>query len=199
MDLAVAALTFGAIFVVELPDKTFVASLILATRYRGLLVWIGVSAAFAVQTLVAVSAGGLVSLLPRTVTLGIAAAVFLLGAVVLVRSAPSSGSDADRERGEILARGNGRSAWSAVSASFLVIFAAEWGDLSQLLTASLAAHHHDAVSVFVGAWAALAVVSALAVVGGRVLQTRLPLALLHYIGAAVCVALAVVAVVQIPG
>ena len=42
MDLAVAATTFALIFPVELPDKTFVASLVLATRYRPLLVWVGV-------------------------------------------------------------------------------------------------------------------------------------------------------------
>ena len=64
MDLAVAATAFALIFPVELPDKTFVASLVLATRYRPLPVWIGVSAAFFVQTVVAVTAGSLLSLLP---------------------------------------------------------------------------------------------------------------------------------------
>lgn len=199
MEPVTVALTFAAIFVVELPDKTFIASLILATRYRGLYVWAGVSAAFAVQTLVAVTAGGLVALLPPVITHTVAAAVFLIGAIVLVRTAPSSEADAQEEREKILARGNGRSAWSAVGAAFLVIFAAEWGDLSQLLTASLAAHYHDPVSVLVGAWTALAAVSAIAVVGGRAVQRHLPLAVLHYIGAAVCAVLAVVTMVQLLG
>lgn len=199
MDFVVAAVTFGAIFVVELPDKTFVASLLLATRYRGLYVWIGVAAAFAVQTLVAVSAGGLVSLLPRVATHLIVAAVFVLGAILLVRSAPGSGAADEEEERRILARRAGASPGSVVGASFLVIFAAEWGDLSQLLTASLTAHYHDPVSVFAGAWAALAVVSALAVVGGRLVQRYLPLAVLHYAGAAVCAVLAVVALVQLAG
>ncbi len=199
MDLAVLALTFGAIFVVELPDKTFVASLILATRYRGVAVWLGVSAAFAVQTLVAVTAGGLVALLPSVVTHSVAAFVFVIGAVVLIRSAPTSEQDADEEERQILARRGARSFWAAAGASFLVIFAAEWGDLSQLLTASLAAHYRDPASVFVGAWAALASVSALAVVGGRVVQRHLPLAVLHYVGATVCAALAVVTVVRMLG
>ena len=43
MDLALAATVFVTIFVVELPDKTFIATLVLATRYRPLLVWIGVA------------------------------------------------------------------------------------------------------------------------------------------------------------
>ena len=62
MDLAVIALTFAAIFVVELPDKTFVATLVLSTRYRPLLVWIGVGLAFLVQTVVDTSVGVLVLL-----------------------------------------------------------------------------------------------------------------------------------------
>ena len=53
VDLAIFALTFGAIFIVELPDKTFIAALVLSTRYRPLAVWIGVGLAFGVQTLVA--------------------------------------------------------------------------------------------------------------------------------------------------
>ena len=55
MDLAVAATAFVPLLLLELPDKTFVATLVLATRYRPLLAWIGVAAAFAVQCLVAVT------------------------------------------------------------------------------------------------------------------------------------------------
>ncbi len=36
---------------------------------------------------------------------------------------------------------------------FLILFAAEWGDLSQLLTISLVAKYEDPVSVFIGALA----------------------------------------------
>ncbi len=50
-----------------------------------------------------------------------------------------------------------------------MLFAAEWGDLSQLLTISMIARYGHPVSVFVGAWGALLVVSGLAVVAGRVL------------------------------
>ena len=50
MDLAVVAIVFGAIFLVELPDKTFIAALVLSTRYKPLAVWLGVGLAFFVQT-----------------------------------------------------------------------------------------------------------------------------------------------------
>ena len=72
MSLSVLFLTFAAIFVVELPDKTFIAALVLSTRYRGLLVWIGVGLAFLVQTLIAVTVGKAVTLLPTDLVHGVA-------------------------------------------------------------------------------------------------------------------------------
>jgi putative Ca2+/H+ antiporter (TMEM165/GDT1 family) len=71
-----------------------------------------------------------------------------------------------------------------------VLFAAEWGDLSQLLTLSLVAKYDDPVSVFIGAWGALLAVSGLAVIVGRVLLSRIKLHVLHYLGAAVCLLMA---------
>ena len=56
-----------------------------------------------------------------------------------------------------------------------MLFAAEWGDLSQLLTLSLVAKYDDPVSVFIGAWGALLAVSGLAVLVGRVLLSRMRL------------------------
>ena len=52
---------------VELPDKTFLATLVLATKYRPILVWLGVGAAFTVQTDVAVLLGHVASFLPEDV------------------------------------------------------------------------------------------------------------------------------------
>ena len=57
IDIVTIAIVFGTIFVVELPDKTFIATLVMSTRFRPLLVWVGVVAAFFVQTLVAVAIG----------------------------------------------------------------------------------------------------------------------------------------------
>ena len=84
-----------------------------------------------------------------------------------------------------------------MTASFLVLFAAEWGDLSQLLTISLVAQYHDHVSVFIGAWLALLTVSGLAVIAGRVLLRYLRLSVLHYIGAGVCLVLAGVTLYEV--
>ena len=87
IDVATAAVVFGTIFVVELPDKTFIATLVMSTRWRPLLVWIGVSLAFFVQTAVAVLAGGLISRLPRTWVEVAACLMFLLGGILLLRGA----------------------------------------------------------------------------------------------------------------
>jgi putative Ca2+/H+ antiporter (TMEM165/GDT1 family) len=198
MDLAALAITFGTIFLVELPDKTFIAALVLSTRYRPLAVWIGVGLAFGVQTVVAVTAGALATLLPDALLKSVAIVIFAVGAFLLYRTAPGAEAEEKEQEEEFAAKATeNRSFWRAVAASFLVLFAAEWGDLSQLLTISLVARFHDHVSVFVGAWSALQVVSGLAVIAGRVLLRYMKLSLLHYIGAGVCLVLALVTFVEL--
>ena len=73
---------------------------------------------------------------------------------------------------------------------------AEWGDLSQLLTAGLVVRFEDPVSVFVGGWTALLLVSGLAALLGRTLLTRIRLSTVRRIGASVCALLAVVTALQ---
>jgi putative Ca2+/H+ antiporter (TMEM165/GDT1 family) len=197
MDLAVIAATFGAIFIVELPDKTFIAALVLSTRYKPLAVWLGVGVAFGVQTLVAVTVGALATLLPDIVVRLVALLIFLIGAVVLLRTARGA-DEAEREQEEEYAAraAEPKPFLQAAVASFLVLFAAEWGDLSQLLTITFVDRYDDRLSVFVGAWSALLVVSGLAIVAGRVLLRYMRLSLLHYIGAGVCLLLAVITAVE---
>jgi len=198
MDLAALVLTFGAIFVVELPDKTFLATLVLATKYRPLLVWLGVGLAFTVQTGVAVGLGQAATLLPQDVVRGAAAVLFVAGAVLLLREGRRHARDSAEDEGEqYAATATPADGWRAVLASFLVLFAAEWGDLSQLLTLSLVARYEAPFSVFVGALAALLTVSALAVVVGRSLLRVVALHVLHYVGAGVCVLLATLTVVEL--
>jgi putative Ca2+/H+ antiporter (TMEM165/GDT1 family) len=74
--------------------------------------------------------------------------------------------------------------------SFLVLFTAEWGDLSQLLTAGLVAAGRPPVPVFVGSFLGLAVVSGAAVLLGRVLLRYVRLVVIRYVAAAICLAVA---------
>jgi len=194
MDLTALALTFGAIFVVELPDKTFLATLVLATKYRPVLVWLGVGAAFAVQTTVAVLLGHAASFLPTELVQSVALVMFLVGAVILVREGRSHQQGSGEEYADAAKDVTG---FRVVLASFVVLFAAEWGDLSQLLTISLVARYEAPGSVFVGALGALLVVSGLAVLAGRTLLRFVALHVLHYVGAGVCLALAALTVVEL--
>ena len=200
LDLTTMALVFGAIFLVELPDKTFIATLVMSTRFRPLLVWIGVGLAFLVQTLVAVVAGGLLAKLPTTPVQLVAIAMFLIGGVILLKGA--AGADAEEaETEEEFAEKSNRQVrgWQIVSMCFGIIFLAEWGDLSQLLTASMVLKYGDPVSVFLGAWAALLAVSALGAALGRTLLTKMKLSTIRRIGGAVCLVLALVGILELTG
>jgi putative Ca2+/H+ antiporter (TMEM165/GDT1 family) len=191
VDLVVVALTFAAIFLVELPDKTFIATLVLSTRFRPLLVWLGVGLAFTAQTAIAVGLGTAASLLPVTWVRVAAVVLFVAGALVLFRAARSADAEEARTEEEFAERAGGpKQGLKAVGASFLVLFAAEWGDLSQLLTLSLVAKYDDPVSVFAGALGALLAVSGLAVLVGRVLLSRIRLRTLHHLGGGMCLVLA---------
>ena len=200
MDLALAATVFLTIFLVELPDKTFIATLVLATRYRPLLVWIGVTAAFLVQTVVAVVFGGLISRLPETPVHILVAVLFLVAGILLIRGA----SQADAEEAETEEEFAAKAAvdapgWHAVTTSFVILFLAEWGDLSQLATAWFVARRGEPVSVGIGAFLALAIVSALGALIGRALLKRLRLAVIRRIGGGICLFFALLLALDLLG
>lgn len=187
--------TFIIILPSELPDKTFIATLVLATRYPRIWVWIGVVLAFALQTVIAVVAGGLLTLLPNAVVLGVTSLLFALGAIILfrggLRSRAVAAAAADEERTEVLTRAKTVThGWQALGIAFAVIFLAEWGDLSQILTAGLAARTANPFSVGLGSWLALATISAIAVLGGAWLQRTIPLWRVRLIAAVLLTGLA---------
>ena len=204
LDLATVAVVFGLIFLIELPDKTFIATLVMATRFRPLLVWIGVVAAFFVQTLVSVAIGGVLTTLPRTPIEVFATLMFLVGGVLLLRGAGRADAEEAETEEEFAAKatsGSNRQAkgWQVVTMCFGILFLAEWGDLSQILTASLVLKYGDPVSVFVGAFLALATVSGLGALLGRALLRRMRLSTLRRVGGVVCLLMALLSVLQLAG
>ena len=192
MVLSVIATAFVLVLPVELPDKTLFASLVLATRFAPLPVFVGVGTAFGVQVAIAVTAGSLLSLLPEALVSGVVALLFLIGAVLLWRSA----TEGPEEAGDAADSPEQTSFLRAAAISFGVLFAAEWGDLSQLATAGLAARLDEPVSVFAGAWAALLTVAALAVFLGKKLADRLPVAIIRRVAAGLFLVFAVLAAVE---
>ena len=71
-----------------------------------------------------------------------------------------------------------------------MILVAEFGDLTQILTANLAAHYNQPLSVGIGAVLALWAVAGLAIVGGKTLLRVLPIGIIVRIAAVVMVGLA---------
>ena len=186
---------FAIIFLLELPDKTALATLLLATRHRPLPIFLGSAAAFVIQSAVAVAAGSLLSLLPREpIRIG-AGLLFLLMAAVIVRQ--NLKKEEVKEKGDI-EREEQRHRRPFATA-FLLVFVAEWGDLTQLATAALQARYRDAVTVFAAATIALWAVAAIAVVLGNRLGAWIPQRSLQFAAAGVMVLAAIALITGILG
>ncbi|MGI8627338.1 MAG: TMEM165/GDT1 family protein [Geodermatophilaceae bacterium] len=192
MIFSVVVTAFVLVAPVELPDKTMFATLVLASRFRPLPVLAGVGAAFAIQVAIAVAAGSLLSLLPREWVALAVALLFAVGAVLLWRSGKDEVGDADIDTASQVAHKDWP-AWRIALASFGITFLAEWGDLSQLATAGLAARYDAPLSVFVGAFGALLLIASLAVFVGAKLVARLPIKLVRRTAAVLFAAFAAVA------
>jgi len=190
VNFAVAATTLAVVFPAELPDKSALASLMLGSRYRPAYVFAGVAAAFAVHVALALVAGGLLALLPHRVLSAIVAALFGVGAVLLViRPGEENAVDqATEDTPPTFLR--------VATTSFVVIFLGEFGDLTQIVTVNLAARFHDPVAVGTGAFVALCAVGVLAIVGGRGLLRVVPIRLITLAGAAIMAVLAVISLIS---
>lgn len=179
------ALVFGVVFLAELPDKTALAGLVLGTRYRASYVFAGVAAAFAVHVVLAVAAGSVLTLLPQQLVHALTGVLFLGGAAMLLMT--KDGADGD---GAVKAPKD-QSFWRVSGAGFMLILVAEFGDLTQIMTANMAARYDDPLSVGLGAVLALWAVAGLGIVGGKALMKRVPLALITKIAAVLMLGLGV--------
>jgi putative Ca2+/H+ antiporter (TMEM165/GDT1 family) len=178
----VALVCYPVIFVGELPDKTMFASLVMATKGRPRHVWLGAAAAFALHVVIATTVGvALFAMLPHRIVDAVVAVLFLLGAIYAWRE---SGADEH----ELAERETSRH--GVALTAFAVVFMAEWGDLTQILTANLAAKYDAPFAVGVGAVLALWSVAGLAVAGGTTLLRVVNIATVRKVTAAVLVALA---------
>ena len=182
-SIAVALTTFAVVLLAELPDKTALASLVLGTRFRPVPVLCGIAAGFTMHVVLAVAAGSLLGLLPHHTLAVVVAVLFIGSAVVLVVKRPGAEEEARPGR-------EPRAFWPVVATGFVVILVAEFGDLTQLVIANLAARYDDPIAVGVGAVAALWSVAVVAVTGGRGLLRLVPVNLLTSAAAALMVVLA---------
>ncbi|CAM5745572.1 hypothetical protein STAFG_2096 [Streptomyces afghaniensis 772] len=183
ISLTVTAVVFGVVFLAELPDKTALAGLVLGTRYRASYVFAGVAAAFALHVALAVAAGSVLTLLPQQIVQALTGVLFLGGAAVLLLK---KGEDEEEVR-----KPENQSFWKVSGAGFMLILVAEFGDLTQIMTANLAARYDDPLSVGLGAVLALWAVAGIGIVGGKALMRKVPLRLITQIAALVMLALGV--------
>lgn len=187
--LAVVGVAFALTFLAELPDKSMFASLILGTRYRPVWVWAGAAAAFALHMGLAVTAGHLLTLLPHQVLQALVAAMFVAGAAYLYATSLRPGGHEEADAARQGARP--ASFWRVAAMSFTVVFLAEWGDITQVTTANLAARYNPLL-VFAGGTLGLWAVAAVAVsVGAKTLEL-IPMAWVRRITATILLAFGVI-------
>jgi putative Ca2+/H+ antiporter (TMEM165/GDT1 family) len=186
-ELAVIGIALAVTFLAELPDKSMFASLVLGTRHRPAWVWAGAAAAFTVHMAIAVTAGQLLALLPHRIVDVVVAALFAAGSAYLwvtsFRQQQHQGEDAARQGGPA-------SFLRVAGTSFAVVFLAEWGDITQITAANLAARY-DPVLVFVGATAGLWAVAATAVSIGAKSLKLIPMAWVSRITGTILLALGI--------
>ncbi len=169
VNLASAGTSFLIVLPAELPDKTVLACLVMGSRYRSAFVFAGAAAAFTAHVALAVTAGGLLGLLPHRPVQAVAGVLFLLGAVLLWRQhRQDSGAD-------VAEHGRPSGLLPVAGMAFAVVFAAEFGDLTQILTVSLAVRYGDPLAVGIGSVLALWVAAGGAIIGGRSLLRVIPM------------------------
>lgn len=177
------ALVFGVIFLAELPDKTALTGLVLGTRYRASYVFVGIAAAFLLHVALAVAAGSVLTLLPQQIVHVLTGVLFLGGGAMLLLKK----DDGEEE----IKKPADQSFWKVAGTGFMLILVAEFGDLTQIMTANLAARYDDPLSVGLGAVLALWAVAGLGIVGGKALMKRVPLRLITKIAALLMLTLGV--------
>jgi Ca2+/H+ antiporter, TMEM165/GDT1 family len=169
VNLAATVSSFLVVLPAELPDKTVLACLVMGSRYRPGYVFAGAGAAFAVHVVLAVVAGSLLGLLPHRPVEVFVGVLFIVGAVILWRQR--------RDAGDEFAVGQeARNRFLPVAAmAFAVVFVAEFGDLTQIVTAALAVRYHDPLAVGIGSVLALWLAAGLAIIAGRSLLRVVPM------------------------
>jgi putative Ca2+/H+ antiporter (TMEM165/GDT1 family) len=193
VTIAVIALVFGIVLIAELPDKTMFASLMLGTRFAARWVFVGAASAFLVHVIIAVTAGSLLGLLPHRLLESIIGVLFIAGAIFMLRE---SRSKEEGEEEAATVEGSSTARWPAIAGSFAVIFIGEWGDITQIATANLAAKYDNPVAVGIGAVLGLWTAALLAITAGRSLLKIISVTLLHRIGAVIFFGFAIYSFVE---
>jgi len=170
-SFSIALSTFALIALAEIGDKSQFVCVALAARHRHWPVILGAITAFlALNTLAVLFGAGVAAWVPERIMAGL---VSLLFAAFGVHALYKQVDDESEDALEMSDHG-------IFITALLLIFVAEFGDKTQIAVAGLAGSF-DPLPVWLGATAALAMVSILGVWAGRTVLQRLPLLWLHRI------------------
>lgn len=213
--------SLSVIIVSELGDKTFFIAAILAMKNPRLTVFAGAIASLAMMHVLASFFGYATTVIPRIYTYYISSALFAIFGLKMLHEgyhmSPNEGQEEFEEvneelrkreekesRGDVEGGGVKSSELSAFSflskifvQSFTMTALAEWGDRSQLATVILAARE-DVYGVCVGGVLGHALCTGLAVVGGRLIATKISVRTVTLIGGVVFLLFALSALVMNP-
>lgn len=173
MNVGTFASIAALMFLLELPDKTMIATIVMSTKARPSSIVMGASTAFVAQMGIAVAAGGLLTLLPARPKEFVVALLFLAGAGYLLFV---NEKEVEQEGEEEAALEHAGTRWREISTAFTVIFIGEFGDLTQIQAANFVARTHQPLEVFLASSVALVAISFVGAYGGRLLQRIVPLA-----------------------
>jgi putative Ca2+/H+ antiporter (TMEM165/GDT1 family) len=188
----------------ELGDKTFFIGMILATRHPRRWVFLGVTGALLLMTVLSVLIGQVATLLPPVVVNGLTVALFFGFGLKLLYDAlrmkgPGSLEDEHIEALEAVEKREQaaavRTTPGVVSEAFTLTFVAEWGDRTQLATIALAAAQHP-VGVVLGATLGHAICAAIAVICGKLIAGRISERWLTLIGGLLFILFGIIAAIE---
>jgi Ca2+/H+ antiporter, TMEM165/GDT1 family len=207
MFLTAFTASLALITAAELGDKTFFISLCLAMRYPRRWVFIGAMAALVAMTLISVLMGQVLSLLPVVVTRWSVIGLFIFFGFKLLYDAykmpPGQGVTCETEAqqeaiesvSEMTASLKKATVMGILSKTFVMTFLAEWGDRTQIATASLAAKY-EVFGVTTGAIVGHAICALIAVIGGKYIAGRLSERLVTAVGGVLFLIFAVVTLLE---
>jgi len=211
--------SLSVIIVSELGDKTFFIAAILSMKNPRLTVYAGAISSLAMMHVLASFFGYATTVIPRAFTFYASSILFaVFGLKMLHEGYHMSATEGQEEfeevneelrkreekegRGDVEAGGRRETTAAALLSkifiqSFTMTTLAEWGDRSQLATVILAARE-DVYGVCVGGVLGHALCTGLAVLGGRIIATRISVRTVTLIGGVVFILFALSALVVSP-
>ncbi len=194
MSIGYFLFIIGLFFIIELPDKSFIATIVMATKARPIPVLIGASSALVIHMAIACAAGQVIASFPTTIKDITIAVLFLGGAAYLLFVPEKVEEEKGEEEGSVEKSGTW---WKELTVAFSVIFVGEFGDITQIQAANLTAKTHLPIAVFFASSIGLILVEIVGVYGGQFLVKKFSLQKIRYAGGIVFAGLGIYSVAKL--